>query len=221
FQLEAPRAAHVDGTHANGMDENGNGSEAARKSPQRRSSSLRLGDILINEGLATNEDIQKALRLQSASRNHRPLGHILVAQNVISRRQLLSVLERHQRPSKIGEILVKTKVITSEQLEVALTEQRRLRQSFGEVIVRLKYVTEEQVRRALCLQLHINFFDLDTIGLDRSLHTLINPRFARRSLLLPVTPVGHTLGGAVGDPARTARTPDLEGSTGLEGGGGT
>src|SRR5262249_58754351 len=128
-----------------------------------------------NEGLATNEDIQKALRLQSASRNHRPLGHILVAQNVISRRQLLSVLERHQRHSKIGEILVKTKVITSEQLEVALTEQRRLRQSFGEVIVRLKYVTEEQVRRAPRPQLHIHLFDPRTIRRGRSPPTPHHP----------------------------------------------
>src|SRR5262245_2071645 len=215
FQLEALRAAHVNAPLANGMDESGNGADARTNIP-RRGSSQRLGDILIHEGLATHEDIQKALRLQSGSRIYRPLGHILVAQNVISRRQLLSVLERHQRHSKIGEILVKTKVITSEQLEIALTEQRRLRQSFGEVIVRLKYVTEEQVRRAPCPQLHINFFDLDTIGLDRSLHTLINPRFARRSLVVPVTRVGNTLVVAMDDPTRTAVIHDLKASTGCE-----
>src|SRR5512132_3245228 len=96
FQLEATLAAHVNGT------------ATARKSTQRRAASLRLGDILIDEGLATHEDVQKALRLQSASRPYRPLGHILVAQKVITRRQLLSVLERHQRHSKLGEILVKT-----------------------------------------------------------------------------------------------------------------
>ncbi len=182
FQLEVPRAAHVNGT------------ATARKSTLRRVVNLRLGDILIDEGLATHDDVQKALRLQSASRTYRPLGHILVTQKVITRRQLLSVLERHQRYSKIGEILVKTKVITTEQLENALGEQQRWRQSLGEVVVRLKYVTEEQVRQALCLQLHINFFDLDTIGLDRSLHTLINPRFARRSLVVPVARVSDADG---------------------------
>src|SRR5262245_30249227 len=215
FQLEALRAAHVNAPLANGMDESGNGADARTNIP-RRGSSQRLGDILIHEGLATHEDIQKALRLQSGSRIYRPLGHILVAQNVMSRRQLLSVLERYQRHSKIGEILVKTKVISSEQLETALAEQRRLRQSFGEVVVRLKYVTEEQVRRALCLQLHINFFDLDTIGLDRSLHTLIKPRFARRSLVVPVTRVGNTLVVAMDDPTRTAVIHDLKASTGCE-----
>ena len=204
FQLEVPRAAHVNGT------------ATARKSTLRRVASLRLGDILIDEGLATHDDVQKALRLQSASRTYRPLGHILVTQKVITRRQLLSVLERHQRYSKIGEILVKTQVITTEQLENALGEQRRWRQSLGEVVVRLKYVTEEQVRQALCLQLHINFFDLDTIGVDRSLHTLINPRFARRSLVVPVARVGNTLVVAMDDPTRTAVVHDLKSSTGCE-----
>jgi type II secretory ATPase GspE/PulE/Tfp pilus assembly ATPase PilB-like protein len=216
FQLEALGAAHVDGTDANGMHESGNGSAAARKSTLRRVSSLRLGDILIDEGLATHEDIQKALRLQSASRIYRPLGHILIAQKILTRRQLLSVLERHQRHSKLGDILVKTKVITTAQLETALAEQRRWRQSLGEVVVRLKYVTEEQVRKALCLQLHINFFDLDTIGLDRSLHTLINPRFARRSLVVPIVRVGNSLVVAMDDPTRTAVIHDLKASTGCE-----
>jgi type IV pilus assembly protein PilB len=205
--------AHADG---NGTHVNGNGAPAARKSTLRRVASLRLGDILVDEGLATHEDVQKALRLQSASRTYRPLGHILVAQKVITRRQLLSVLERHQRHSKIGEILVKTKVITTAQLETALTEQRRWRQSFGEVVVRLKYVTEEQVRRALCLQLHINFFDLDTIVLDRSLQTLINPRFARRALVVPVARVGNTLVIAMDDPTRTSVVHDLKASIGCE-----
>jgi len=233
FQLEELRAhandngTHVNGngTHANGNGAhadsngthmNGNGAAAARKSTLRRVASLRLGDILVDEGLATHEDVQKALRLQSTSRTYRPLGHILVAQKVITRSQLLSVLERHQRHSKIGEILVKTKVITAEQLETALTEQRRWRQSFGEVVVRLKYVTEEQVRRALCLQLHINFFDLDTIVLDRSLQTLINPRFARRALVVPVARVGNTLVIAMDDPTRTSVVHDLKASIGCE-----
>ena len=50
------------------------------------------------------------------------LGHILVAQKVMTRSQLLSVLDRHRRRSKLGELLVKSQAITSSQLEMALTE---------------------------------------------------------------------------------------------------
>src|SRR5207244_2077284 len=90
----------------------------------------------------------------------------LVAQQVITRNQLLSVLDRHRRRSRLGELLVKSKAISPQQLETALAEQRRWKQALGEVVIRLKYVSEEQMRRALCQQLHINYFDLGPIVLD-------------------------------------------------------
>src|SRR5882672_8283307 len=184
--------------------------------PRRPEGGARLGDILIVEGLATVEQIQEALRLQRLSKTYLPLGHILVRQRIITRRQLASVLERHQRSSKIGELLVKTGALTAEQLSTALAEQRRWKRPFGEVVVRLRFVTEEQLRKALCLQLHINYFDLDTITLDRSLRALINARFARKLGVVPVARVGHKLVVAMDDPTRTMVIDDLEASTGLD-----
>jgi len=177
---------------------------------------LRLGDLLVSEGLATPAEVQKALRVQSQSKTYMPLGHILVAQKVITRSQLLSVLDRHRRRSKLGELLVKSQAITAGQLETALAEQRRWKQTLGEVVVRLKFVTEEQMRRALCQQLHINYFDLDTIVLDHALRALINPRFAKKRLVVPIARVGQTLVVAMDDPTRTPVVDDLQASTGLD-----
>jgi type II secretory ATPase GspE/PulE/Tfp pilus assembly ATPase PilB-like protein len=145
-----------------------------------------------------------------------PLGHILVAQKVITRRQLLAVLARYRRSSKLGELLVKSEALTPEQLATALAEQRRWRQTLGETLIRLKFVSEEQLRRALCLQLHINFFDLDTIALDMSLRPLINPRFAKKRLVVPIARVDQTLVVAMDDPTRNAVVDDLKSSTGLD-----
>jgi type II secretory ATPase GspE/PulE/Tfp pilus assembly ATPase PilB-like protein len=193
------------------------GALTVRSSAARRHAAvLRLGDLLVSEGLATHAEIQKALRLQSQSKTYMLLGHILVTQKVITRTQLLSVLDRHRRRSKLGEVLVKSKAITPSQLEMALTEQRRLKQTLGEVVVRMKLVTEEQMRRALCQQLHINFFDLDSIVLDRALRALINPRFARKRLVVPIARVSQTLVVAMDDPTRTAVIDDLKASTGLD-----
>ena len=183
---------------------------------RRHAAVLRLGDLLVSEGLATPAEIQKALRLQAQSKTYTLLGHILVDQKVITRAQLLSVLDRHRRRSKLGDLLVKSKAITPSQLEVALTEQRRGKQTLGEVVVRLRFVTEEQMRRALCQQLHINFFDLDSIVLDRDLRTLINPRFARKRLVVPIARVGQTLVVAMDDPTRTPVIDDLKASIGLD-----
>ena len=193
------------------------GLQAVRNSPSRRQAGvLRLGDLLVAEDFATQSQVQTALRVQSQSKTYLPLGHILVAQKVITRSQLQSVLERYRRRSKLGELLVKTHLLTSEQLATALAEQRRWKQSLGEVVIRLKFVTEEQMRRALCLQLHINFFDLAPIVLDRSLSALINPRFAQKRLVVPVARVGQTLVVAMDDPTRTALVDDLKSSTGLD-----
>jgi len=183
--------------------------------PRLLAGSLRLGDILIAEGRATADQVQEALRGQRLSKTYVPLGHVLVRQRIITRRQLASVLERHQRSSKIGDLLVKTGALTVEQLATALAEQRRWKRPFGEVVVRLRFVTEEQLRKALCLQLHINYFDLDTIALDRSLRVLINPRFARKLRVVPVARVGQKLVVAMDDPTRTLVVDDLEASTGL------
>jgi type IV pilus assembly protein PilB len=188
------------------------GNGAAR----RQAIALRLGDLLVAEGLVTQAEVQKALRVQSQSKTYMLLGEILVAQKVITRSQLLSVLDRHRRRSRLGELLVKSKAITSNQLETALAEQRRWKQTLGEVVVRLKYVTEEQMRRALCQQLHINYFDLDTIVLDQTLRTLINPRFAKKRLVVPIARVGQTLVVAMDDPTRTSIIDDLKASTGLD-----
>jgi len=205
-EIESPRLVAVNG-----------GTTTVRTGPARRHAAvLRLGDLLVSEGLATPAQIQKALRLQGQSKTYMLLGHILVAQKVITRSQLLSVLDRHRRRSKLGELLVKSKAITTTQLEAALAEQRRWKQNLGEVVVRLKFVTEEQMRRALCQQLHINFFDLDTIVLDRSLCGLINPRFAKKRLVVPIARVGQTLVVAMDDPTRTPVIDDLKASTGLD-----
>jgi type II secretory ATPase GspE/PulE/Tfp pilus assembly ATPase PilB-like protein len=196
---------------------NGGGALAIRNGASRRQAAvLRLGDLLISEGLATHAQVQKALRLQSQSKTYMLLGHILVAQKIVTRSQLLSVLDRHRRRSKLGELLVKSNAITSGQLETALAEQRRWKQGLGEALVRLRFVTEEQMRMALCQQLHINFFDLDTIVLDPSLRALINPRFAKKRLVVPIARVGQTLVVAMDDPTQTAVVDDLQASTGLD-----
>jgi type IV pilus assembly protein PilB len=187
--------------------------DAAHRRPK---ADLRLGDLLVAEGLVASGQVQKALRVQDVSTTYLPLGHILIAQRAIARQQLMSVLVRYRRSSKLGELLVKAKAITLEQLGTALAEQRRTKLAIGQALAQLKYITEEQLRHALCLQLHINFFDLDTIKLDLSLRALINAKFATQRLLLPVARVGHTLVVAMDDPTKTSVVDDLRSSTGLD-----
>jgi type IV pilus assembly protein PilB len=177
---------------------------------------VRLGELLLAEGLVTTAQLEEALRVQQAPDSYAPLGHILIAQRIITRDQLLSVLERHRRSSKLGDILLKSREINRTQLETALAEQRRTKQTLGEVMLRLGYVSEERLRVALCRQLHIRFFSLDTIILDPALRTLVSEKFSVKHRVVPVSRIGNLLILAMDDPTQTQLLDDLRSSTGLK-----
>ena len=176
----------------------------------------RLGELLVTEGLLTPTQLEEALRVQRAPDGYAPLGHILIAQKIITRDQLLAVLERHRRSSKLGDILIKSREITRTQLEAGLAEQQRTTQPLGQVLLRRGYISEERLRVALCRQLHIRFFSLDTIILDPTLRNLVSEKFAMKHRTVPVSRVGNLLILAMDDPTQTRLVDDLQRSTGLK-----
>jgi type IV pilus assembly protein PilB len=177
---------------------------------------LRLGELLMSEGLLTPAQLEEALRVQRKPDSYAPLGHILIAQRIVTRDQLLSVLERHRRSSKLGNILIKSGEINASQLENALAEQRRTGQPLGDVLLRLGYTIEERLRLALCRQLHIQFFNLDAMILDPALRNLVNEKFAMKHRAVPVARVGNLFVLAMDDPTQTRVIDDLQRSTGLK-----
>jgi type IV pilus assembly protein PilB len=176
----------------------------------------RLGELLVAEGLVTPAQLEEALRLQGTPDGYAPLGHILITQKIVTRDQLLSVLARHRRSGKLGDILLKSREINRTQLETALAEHRRTKQPLGAVLLRLGYLSEERLRVALCRQLHIRFFNLDTIILDPMLRNLVSEKFATKHRTVPVSRVGNLLVVAMDDPTQTRLLDDLESSTGLK-----
>jgi type IV pilus assembly protein PilB len=190
-------------------------SEIAAGAPGEASLTVRLGELLLVEKLVTPAQLDEALRVQRRSEGYAPLGHILVAQKIITRDQLLSVLERHRRSSKLGDLLLKSGELSAGQLELALAEQRRSGQALGEVLIRLGLVSEERMRKALCRQLHIRFFNLDSIIIDPTLRNFVNEKFAMKHRTVPLARVGNLLVVAMDDPTQTLVVDDLCSSTGL------
>ncbi|MBC7504121.1 MAG: MSHA biogenesis protein MshE, partial [Sandarakinorhabdus sp.] len=66
------------------------------------------------------------------------------------------------RPEKIrlGEILVQQKLLSEEQLGLALTDQKRTGRKLGRVFVENGFVTEEQISGAIARQLDIPYINL-------------------------------------------------------------
>jgi Type II secretion system (T2SS), protein E, N-terminal domain len=180
----------------------GGGTTPAPAVVEESPSGRRFGEVLVEEMIITAAQLETALRLQAASRTYVPLGQVLLAKKFITRKQLNSLLHRHRKRSRLGEILVKAGSITRDQLHEALVFQRKRPMPIGQALIQLGYLTESRMRDALCTQLHINFFDLDPIVIDRALARLISERFAVRHLLVPLFRAGDTLVVAMDDPSQ-------------------
>lgn len=78
------------------------------------------------------------------------------------------------RPEKVrlGELLIQQNLISAEQLNKSLDEQKRTGKKLGRVFVDLGFVTEKQISMALARQLNIAFVDLTQSN--------INPEFVKK-----------------------------------------
>jgi chorismate-pyruvate lyase len=186
----------------------------ATKTTLESPSSRRFGELLVADGVITQDQLDAALRLQTVARAYVPIGQMLLANKLITRKKLNALLHRYGKRSRLGAILVKGGHITVAQLEEALTHRTHM--PLGRTLVSLGHLDEITMRDALCTQLHVNFFDLDNIAIDQKLASIISHRFAVRHLIVPLFRVGEILVVAVDDPSQAAVIEGLGGHLGLQ-----
>ena len=86
----------------------------------------------------------------------------------------------------LGSLLVRERLITAEQLELALLEQQQLRWRLGEILVNWGWVTTREIAFALAEQYGLGFLDLTKAEIDEDAARLMNPDAAERYQALPV-----------------------------------
>ncbi len=111
---------------------------------------------------------------------------------------------------KLGELLVERKVITPDQLKLALKVQEEKGGLLGQILVGLGYATEEAVAQALTAQYGFPYLPLKSYTIDGDLLRLIPENVARQYCLVPVDRIGDTLTIAMADPLNTRAVEDIE-----------
>jgi MSHA biogenesis protein MshE len=101
---------------------------------------------------------------------------------------------------RIGDLLVEHKVITQEQLEVALKEQRKLGRKLGQTLVTLGYVSEPNLLDFLSRQLSMPLVDLKKLELKTDLVKKLPETVARRYRSLVLKETGGQLLVGMADP---------------------
>ncbi len=105
---------------------------------------------------------------------------------------------------RLGDILIRERLITEAQLREAVNFQKTTGKRLGEALVTLKFVTTIQVAEALSHQLQLPFYRLSqgelTQANDPQLKRLIPDELIRKHLVLPIRREQNTLTVAFADP---------------------
>ncbi len=97
---------------------------------------------------------------------------------------------------RLGELLIARNLITAQQLDQALTEQKRTGRKLGQIFVGLDIVKENDLLGLLSEQLQVPFIELKQFRFDRALVQKLPEVLARRFrvMILREDPDGYLLG---------------------------
>jgi type IV pilus assembly protein PilB len=115
---------------------------------------------------------------------------------------------------RLGQLLLREKLITDEQLQIAITEQKKGGGRLGYNLTKLGYITEKDLTMFLSRQYGIPTIDLDSQEIDPDIVKLIPEDVARKYQLLPVSRTGATLVVAMIDPSNIFAIDDIKFLTG-------
>jgi len=120
---------------------------------------------------------------------------------------------------KLGDMLVKANIITQEQLDRALEEQKKTKERIGKVLSKLGFVSEETILNFLGSQMGIPYVDLENIEIERFgkiLRDEVLEPIVRRHLAIPISMADGILTVAMADPLDVVAIDDIRRVTGCK-----
>ncbi len=117
--------------------------------------------------------------------------------------------------AKLGEILVRENIITSQQLREALEYQRANGGRLGSNLVKLNIISDDVITTVLSKQYGVPSINLELFQIEPEVVALISHEVALKYSVLPISKVGATLTLAMADPTNVFAMDDIKFMTGL------
>jgi type IV pilus assembly protein PilB len=115
---------------------------------------------------------------------------------------------------RIGELLLKEKLISPEQLQQALTQQKANGGKLGYNLVKMGFVKDEQITALLSKQYGVPAINLASFKIDLTIIKLVPTETARKYQIIPLSRSGSTLTIAMTDPTNVFAMDDIKFMTG-------
>ena len=115
---------------------------------------------------------------------------------------------------KLGELLLKAQLISQDQLQKALDEQRMTGGKLGEILHKHGFVNEEDIIECLSHQFGVPSINLRHFEVDEAIARLIPVDLSRKYTVIPVNKTGATLTVAMADPSNIFAMDEITFMTG-------
>jgi len=112
--------------------------------------------------------------------------------------------------SRLGELLVREKMISLQQLQAAQNEARRSGRRLGVALSKLGYVQDAELTQFLAKQYSLPSINLNDVDIDPDVIQLIPKEVALKHMVIPVNRAGSTLIVAMSDPANIYAIDELK-----------
>jgi type IV pilus assembly protein PilB len=115
---------------------------------------------------------------------------------------------------RIGELLLKEKLISPDQLQQALAQQKSNGGKLGYNLVKMGFVKDEQITSLLSKQYGVPAINLAQFKIDLTIVKLVPTETARKYQIIPLSRSGSTLTIAMTDPTNVFAMDDIKFMTG-------
>ena len=170
---------------------------------------LRLGELLVKEGLLSEAHRDQALAIQKELPVYKTLGEICLEEKFLSRRDLNRVLAKYHKRIPLGMLLMNLGMITSRQLKDALQEQKQTGEKIGTIFIKRGFINERVLVDTLATQMGILKIFPDFHIIDRMLLKGWSEDFLKKNLVLPAFKEKGEVTVIMADPFNHELTRDV------------
>jgi type IV pilus assembly protein PilB len=116
--------------------------------------------------------------------------------------------------NRLGELLVREKLISLAQLRAAQEEQQRSGQNLGYTLAKLGYISDTEITNFLSQQYRVPTVNLEEYEIDAEILKLVSKEQCEKHRVVPVSRAGSSLIVAMADPTNLNAIDDLKFLTG-------
>jgi type II secretory ATPase GspE/PulE/Tfp pilus assembly ATPase PilB-like protein len=172
-------------------------------------STKKVGELLVDQKLITQEQLLEALDLQKIFPDQ-PVGQLLCKLGFIKESTLSTVLDLKNKRRKLTDILLESGLVDQQKVSHAIEVSKQNNIPLEKALFSLNYVEEESLSKAIASQYDMPYVRINSQALDLSLSGYISAVYAQKQRIVPISKIGNTLTLAMVMPLKSHDVRELE-----------